>query len=500
VTATPPPIVIEPVADNEYMVLIADLEHLGGDQRNVKRFISEALRRHFEEDYPFARLRVREYPAVITTDEQAITIADEYQAAVMIWGSYDEDEIQLAVQIGSLDRYAYLPLTHAETRRIANVRVRLTDPRRETLVYNVIAALGVTTALNGDFTEMTQNLLTIENVTLPPAEIDGNSIAARFHRSIRWYIPNIQASLDEVNQAIRVDPGNPFLYLIRALGYQRSGDVAAARQDIAAARRLGAEDWISVLAIQFNDALYFKHDYEEALSYALPFAEQAPTSWYGQTMLGLSYYLLGDYAAAEAPLERAIALNPTLNFPYSFGISLALRQGNIALAQQLYRESLARFPDPTITERLVSVTLNPEAAQTAFVPLLEAFSNLALSQWREVIANTESLLTGDEQFADMYFLRGFAYCNLRDYATAAAEYTRGIELQPDYWLLYAMRAEVRRQGGDLIGAGLDASQVLQSPLGTALTPLLDVTISGELNCENFLTFDFTPYLTTPPAP
>src|SRR5262249_20918791 len=93
---------IQPVAPGEYMVLVAPLQAVGTDARDVSQFISDDLKQQFEIEAPFSKIRVRQYPDVITSEEQAQAAAEAAGASVVLWGSYTADGIQLEVQLGSL--------------------------------------------------------------------------------------------------------------------------------------------------------------------------------------------------------------------------------------------------------------------------------------------------------------------------------------------------------------------------------------------------------------
>lgn len=89
----------------------------------------------------------------------------------------------------------------------------------------------------------------------------------------------------------------------------------------------------------------------------------------------------------------------------------------------------------------------------------------------------------------MYFLRGFAYCNLGDDAAAEEAYSKVIELEPDDTLMYLLRAEVRNNQGNILGAGSDSLQVQQSAFADDFAPLLAAGANGDLTCKNFLDFE-----------
>src|SRR5262249_20605714 len=86
---------VTPVATDENMVLVAQPEQVGKQPRDVTRFIVQNLTDTLDTGIPFSKLRIREYPTVITTADQARAAAKANHAWVIVWGSADDDAIDL---------------------------------------------------------------------------------------------------------------------------------------------------------------------------------------------------------------------------------------------------------------------------------------------------------------------------------------------------------------------------------------------------------------------
>src|SRR5262249_23396790 len=120
---------VTPVADNEDMVLVAEPEQDGKQPRDVTRLVVQNLTETLDTGIPFSNLRIREYPKVVTTTDQARAAAKANHAWVIVWGTVDDAAINLQVQVGDLSVLKLNKMPEDEIRRFADVHVRLTDPQ-----------------------------------------------------------------------------------------------------------------------------------------------------------------------------------------------------------------------------------------------------------------------------------------------------------------------------------------------------------------------------------
>jgi tetratricopeptide (TPR) repeat protein len=483
-------VVITPVEAGEYMVLIAELERIEGETRDVQRFIADDLRFNLE-DVPLSRIRIRTYPAVIRSADEAQRIADETNAHLILWGNYDSDRVEINVQMGDWEQFPNLFFPHDEVQDMVNARYRMANEREETLSFGVVAAFNALYTMSNEVWDMLLNLAIIERVDEPSAVVQGNNIGAAFHRYITDYIDDTATSVTYLDDAINNDP-NAVLYIARALGYARLGNIEASRQDIETAEQLAPDvTWTSAQMMRANDRLYFENDFEGAIPYVSTILESTQDDWLYWGYRSALYYFTGNHVAAASDVERALALDPQANFPYLAAIGLALRNADFETAQTLFNEVLDKFPDPGFVQRILLVTYNPGAANSVLSKYVSAFGNFTLKRWQAAINDSDAILAvGDFARGDLYFLRGFAYCNLGDDAAAETEYTAGIEIDPDYMLLYFVRAEVRRRQGNLIGAAQDIATVLTSPQGEQYRTLITASTDSEMSCRTFLDTDF----------
>jgi tetratricopeptide (TPR) repeat protein len=85
-------------------------------------------------------------------------------------------------------------------------------------------------------------------------------------------------------------------------------------------------------------------------------------------------------------------------------------------------------------------------------------------------------------------VEGLSYCNLRKLPEAEAAYNKAIEIEPTFVLLYMLRADVRKQQGNLPDAMSDFAKVQQSPQAAQMKDYILAAQTGKLGCKNFLTF------------
>jgi len=154
----------------------------------------------------------------------------------------------------------------------------------------------------------------------------------------------------------------------------------------------------------------------------------------------------------------------------------------VADAAALMNTVLRDFPDPLLTIRIVKALYGDETS-LIFGPTFSAFTWLIMGQWDAAIQDTEVALSINDQLSDLYFMQGFAYCNLNEYPAAEEAYTRGIEIDPRFVFLHLLRAEVRFKQNNVVGALEDLGTVQRSELGGALTEYIQAAQVGELSCE-----------------
>lgn len=163
------------------------------------------------------------------------------------------------------------------------------------------------------------------------------------------------------SQAIKLYPGNPYLYLMQA------------RLETSAGTRDGAKEWLTEALKKkqnFADALYLmsqlaagESKIEEAINYAVETVRSAPNDPLAYTQAGLLFYAKRDYQNAVLALRGALERDPN-NENVAYFLALALRDGGSGeLAKPLAEELLRRNPNNQDIKNLVS-SLKPASAST----------------------------------------------------------------------------------------------------------------------------------------
>ncbi|NLE49826.1 MAG: serine/threonine protein kinase, partial [Chloroflexi bacterium] len=219
---------VEPVGPGEYMVLVAPFEQIGGIEQvagvrrpQVMRFIVDNLRENLELVAPFSRVRVRDYPEVITNREQAMAAAQANGATIVIWVTYSASEIEAQIQIGLLDAFPNMTFDRTSLERTINVTVTMLDERRDSLAPFVLNALALLQNADGATFETMRTLAISDMINVRPAQVLGTSESALIHQAMLNQFDEPELAIDGLDDALEVDPGNALLYVMRSTLQQR---------------------------------------------------------------------------------------------------------------------------------------------------------------------------------------------------------------------------------------------------------------------------------------
>ncbi len=495
---------VEPVARGEIMALVAELEPLGGvTSRDVARFVADDLTRTLEDELPNSRVRVRRYPDVITSADEARAIAEASGAAVVVWGNYTAVVIELEVQVGALKDLPYNPFTRDVLEQTGNIRVRLTDERMQSVAVPVLDVINLLTMADGDQFHFILTLTMLDAVDVTGGEIVGNSPAAYLHRALAAYGPKPSQAESDLNQAIALDSSNPLLYAYRGVVRMRIAAFAAAAADLRTAGRLGPDTW--AMPTYFADS----GTPDIAIEAYNAVSALRPTDWFVYFERGLAYYLnKSDLVRGNSDLEQAIALMPDANLPYVSAMMIALREGRITDAQALASTVLAEFPDPELTNRAFTTLYGSADVNPVSGAYFAAATNIILGRYEHIENDLSDVLaqaplpadggTVQEPFAvsDLLMMHGLALCNLDSPDKARQAYDQAIAITPDDPLLYVLRAEVAQRAGDSTAAEQDFEAARERSLDPTFDPWIEAAVAGQWTCTNLLDYAL-PEATTP---
>ncbi|HZL43690.1 MAG TPA: tetratricopeptide repeat protein [Verrucomicrobiae bacterium] len=167
--------------------------------------------------------------------------------------------------------------------------------------------------------------------------------------------------------------------------------------------------------LEAGTSAFEAHHYGAALtnfSKAIQLNPQAADAYCGR---GMCKWWLHDYAGAVADYDKSIALNPTCGGYYC-------NRGQAKFAMKKCDDALADYNK--------SIHLDPGNAQAFFNR--GSLKVLCLTNYTGAIADfTEAIeLHTDPHPEDIYFMRGCARHQLKDFAGAIADYSKVLELKP----------------------------------------------------------------------
>ncbi|MCL4877240.1 MAG: protein kinase [Anaerolineae bacterium] len=476
-------VLVDPVAPGENMVLVANLENLASEERDVKRFILEDLTNRLETGAPVAQIRIRDYNGLITSEEQAVEAAQANGAHLIVWGNYDDEVINLNISPGVVETSLF---DRSQIEESIAVRLRIEDPRRQTIVMPVASAMVLIHTIEDRAFEAAISLLVVEQYAANnDFEVVSAGVSANFVRYFSTYFTDPDTAIEEMTAGLRIDGSNPVLYLQRGNILANVGRYTEAERDFNSALRLTNEQWAIAYVLLANNAVLLDN-IQAAIARYTQAIEIEPNDWFPYSARGSFYYLEGDYANARADLEQSIGIGANSAIPYITSNMLAIREGRINDSIALLNTVLTDFPDPTLTVRLSSLLPGGESTNNRYFTVsTSAFSNMVLGQYEAAIENADEALAIRDDIADLYMLKGVAYCILGEYEEAEAVYSQGIEREPDFTMLYLLRAEVRNKQGNLAGSLEDFQVAQQSDIWPNVEAILAESDAGALGCASF---------------
>ena len=249
-------------------------------------------------------------------------------------------------------------------------------------------------------------------------------------------------AIDDLNQAIRLDPGNAGAYVDRGRVYMDKGDSDRAIADYNQALRLNPN-----FARAYNNrgvAYYNKKDYDRAIADYTQAIRLDPHA-VAYNNRGIDYANKKDYDRAIADYTQAIRLDPNYASAYT-GRGNAYSDG-----KRDYNRAIADYTQ--------AIRLNPN-----YVAAYNNRGNAYLNKndYDRAIADYTQAIRLDPNHASAYNGRGNAYNDgKRDYDRAIADYTQAIRLDPNYASAYRNRALAYERKRDYDRAIADYTQAIR---------------------------------------
>jgi tetratricopeptide (TPR) repeat protein len=489
-----------PAAKDEYVVLVAPLQAVRAQERDSSRLIVSDLKQRLEVEAPFSKIRIRQYATVIASHDEAQAAAQAEGATLVVWGTYDENGLQLNLQIGDISAFKYNSFNRDLLERTTNVRITITDESRQSIAPQVLGAIGVLAIADGDVYEFGRMLAIMDTLKVSGAEVTGDSVAARVQRYFGAYLHNTNDAFTAADQAITSDSSNAILYALRSQARwqilaQTGGspgvtEVDNADRDARTAQRLASEQW-ALPYILFRSSAYASYRaslYDQNLANLSKMIELRPDDWYLRLSRGIVYYQIKQYDQAEKDIDDGIALKPDTSFPYSFAVVLSLRKGNLQQAADL-TDTIVRDlpPDPAFFTRLEKALFGDNTGLGG--SMFPVFSRLILDQYNDAIqmvqnsAKDGSLPQGTI-LIDVNMMQGVAQCNLGRYDKAVNLYNLFIPTNSDYPLLLLLRADsLLAQNKNDLGRK-DIAKLMQSKNADTFAPFAMAVMNSEFGCKD----------------
>ncbi|MCA9883134.1 MAG: protein kinase [Anaerolineae bacterium] len=487
-------------------VLIADIQPLSGaSERDITRMIMNDLEQRYEIGNTHTKLDIVRYPESITSQDDAVTIANREKAAVVVWGTYDNNRVQLDVQAGSVALFPTIHFPRGIIDRIANVRLELQDPQTESIAPYVAGVVGILHSADGNLAEWARMIAIIPTDVTSPTVV--RSSAANTHCYFQQYLASPDTATSCIDSAISAEPGNAILYWLRAMARNRDYLIEfvdermlpaqlntlrdAAAQDFETAKRLGPDNWVMPLFSHLDGStvgnrksnLVIVNDVNE-IETAVSLRSDDWTPLYIRAELA---YKQGDIDLAREYIDRALESEPDVTLPYTSALLLALRQGDLAAVHDYIETIVMDFPDYTVSARMFDVLIGVTIPES-LIPGI--FSNLVIGQYSAAsnIAqafnqgnSSPGLFGGDET---LILLTGISQCGQGNYEQANLAFTNVINFDRTFAFARLMRASAAREVGDRSRFDSDLESLRNSSQADILAPYIDAVNTGELTCAN----------------
>jgi tetratricopeptide (TPR) repeat protein len=278
---------------------------------------------------------------------------------------------------------------------------------------------------------------------------------------------NYQSALALYSAAITVDPTYAEAWLHRAVLNDRMKQPQASTEDLQSGLALNppahiADHFAARLATTYKDKLRLYNRAVEAAPEYLP-------ALLGR---GMTHTLYGRYAPAERDLDAVIARDPTLAEAWHFRAQVYAGQGDFAAARAQYDQALALEPDFVLAlgaRGMLRARWLGEPAEG--VADLERVTRLAPGRaelWCDLgqvrvynddaegaLANFATAIALDPTYACTYYQRARVYLALGQLDAALADVNTYLTYESSFEA-YVLRSMILEQQGDLEAALLDA--------------------------------------------
>lgn len=253
-------------------------------------------------------------------------------------------------------------------------------------------------------------------------------------------------ALADIRMALNIDSSKAVYFLTLSDIYFAMGKVKKCQQSLEKSMSLEPEnDSADLKYAELN--LYFR-DYKKTLEYIGKALETDKINARAYFMKGITHKEMGDTAKAVASFQTAVDQDPEYYHAYiQLGVLYATR--NNPLAADYYKNALKQNPNSiearyglgmyyqeneeynkAISEYDSILRIEPKYKQAHYN--LGYIHLVYLKVYSQAVKHFTMAIDCDAKYAEAYYNRGYSYELMGDIMNAKTDYTRAIDIRPNY--------------------------------------------------------------------
>ena len=272
-------------------------------------------------------------------------------------------------------------------------------------------------------------------------------------------------AISDFTKAIEIDPNYPFAYANRGLAYTYRKDLTRAILDYNKAIELEPK-----LAVYTNRGCAYANqgNISQAISDFTKAIELNPNDAYAYTNRGLAYASQKNFAQAISDSAKAIEINPKYaEAYYSRGLAYCGTKEYDKAQQDMHKaQELGYVIDPKILDAIKKTSESKYSVVGSVVKIAEeAYSKgceySKNGNYDQAISEYTKAIEINPNYEQAYGNRGGSYANHGNLPKAISDYTKAIELNPKDVMNYYNRGTVYKDQGDLAQAASDFTKAIE---------------------------------------
>jgi tetratricopeptide (TPR) repeat protein len=288
---------------------------------------------------------------------------------------------------------------------------------------------------------------------------------------------DMDRALEQMGQAIAMNPEKPLLYSMRGTLLAASGRVEQALADLERALTLDPSDLTAITTIAY--IAWARGDLEAALSRYNQVVELEPGEWLGHAGQAMIAFERGDVQAALDALDRADEVSPDAAILLIARGLVLEKVGAEALATAAYSRArrLAAGTDPS-SQFIGLVTSGQYAVVPPYFFLLECVTFDPQENIEKALERCDQALEIDPTYFDALWKRGQLHAARGELEAAVADYTAAIAADPSWPWVYYLRARSLVRLRRIDAARSDLARALELNPGDTLRQRIEALQAG----------------------